>query len=168
MQSSFPRTKAVTQQGYLSRALSSSPNNFHVLALDSDDNQTAGSITRKDWNAVTKTEITTSGAASADSLSGSLTQKTIFIGDAISLRSAIEDWIQNELAQHHTENGQGPLPVVLVGLHCCGDLTPSIIRFMQHSLRTSNTYFTIVGCVVVGCCYNMCGPTSKGSHQWPF
>ena len=152
------------KQGYLSRALSSSPNNFHVLALDSDKNQTVGSTARKDWNSIEEPEKTTPEGAPPSSARGSLTQKTTFIGDASSLTAAIEDWIRNELSHEHAEDVEFPLPIVLVGLHCCGDLTPSILRFIEHSVRTSIRLFDITGCVVVGCCYNMCGSASK-RHQ---
>lgn len=141
-------------QGYLSRALSS--DNFHVLALDSSDSQTEGSISRKDWLA---TESETPGAE-GDAETGTITHKTTHIGDTESLSRSIEEWITPLGAE---PSRGSPTPIVLIGLHCCGDLTPSILRFVQHSLHNPHSNFEIVGCVIVGCCYNMCSPTSE-SH----
>ena len=35
----------------------------------------------------------------------------------------------------------------MIGLHCCGDLTPSMLRIFSNSEE-------VRGLVVVGCCYN--------------
>jgi hypothetical protein len=134
-------------KGYLSRALSSAPNNFNVLALDSNANQTAGSISRKDWLSQTNPE--TEGEAGE----GTLTHMTTFIDDYSSLSNAIEEWIR--MKSSHISK----VPVVLVGLHCCGDLTPAILRFIQKMRNSHHDLYDLIGCVVVGCCYNLCSPS---------
>ncbi|PVF98462.1 hypothetical protein CPB86DRAFT_797268 [Serendipita vermifera] len=135
-------------QGYLSRALSSSPNNFNVLALDSNASQTAGSLSRKDWLSQTNPE------SQGEIGGGTLTHKTIFIDDHASLSSAIEEWV------HQNASPSEKIPIALVGLHCCGDLTPAILRFIRAMLNSYHGLYELVGCVIVGCCYNMCSPDS--------
>ncbi|KAG8768127.1 hypothetical protein FRC15_005299 [Serendipita sp. 397] len=84
-------------QGYLSRSLSAPPNNFHVLALDSNDNQTAGAISRRDWlddpketrSSNNRSNLVAdipndspneSGGGPISEATGSLTHRTVHIG----------------------------------------------------------------------------------------
>ena len=45
----------------------------------------------------------------------------------------------------------------MVGLHCCGDLTPAILKLFANQVHPS-----ISGLVVVGCCYHKM--SRKGPH----
>ncbi|KAG8842346.1 hypothetical protein FRB91_004245 [Serendipita sp. 411] len=164
-------------QGYLSRSLSAPPNNFHVLALDSNDNQTAGAISRRDWLDDPKETRSSnnhsnlvddnpndspneSGGVSISEATGSLTHRTVHIGDNDSLFKGIKQWIDDRRCGD-VSGLDTPIPIVLVGLHCCGDLTPSVLRFIRQYRRNDRqTSFRVIGCVIVGCCYNMCGPSS--------
>lgn len=144
----------------MSRSLSSSPGNFHVLALDSSESQTAGSISRQDWLSPPSNE-----PGQDEPASGSLTHRTIHISDAESLAKAINNWIL-EKGSAHSDSHESPVPVVLVGLHCCGDLTPSILHFIERMKGGPREIFEVVGCVIVGCCYNMCTPNGMFSSRF--
>ena len=85
----------------------------------------------------------------------SLSHKTVHIGDAASLRTVISSWI----AEDSTSNEI--VPIVVVALHACGDLTPSILRFLTTCKVDPPQQWRVVGAVVVGCCYNMMGLSSK-------
>lgn len=88
----------------------------------------------------------------------SLNHKTVHIGDAASLRAAISSWI----AEDGTSNEM--VPVAVVALHACGDLTPSILRFLTTCKVNPPQQWHVVGAVVVGCCYNMMGLSSKPDY----
>jgi hypothetical protein len=90
--------------------------------------------------------------------STSLSHKTIHIGDAASLRAAISSWIADDNASNEI------VPIVVVALHACGDLTPSILRFLTACKADPPQQWRIVGAVVVGCCYNMMGLSSKRDY----
>jgi len=52
-------------------------------------------------------------------------------------------WLHECISPHITDGNK----VVMIGLHCCGDLTPSMLRiFSQSNL--------VKGLIGVGCCYN--------------
>jgi hypothetical protein len=129
------------------------PHCFQVLALDSDEHQTSGAIRRGD-NAKKTCEETGTRAGILQG-STSLSHRTVHIGDAASLRTVISSWIAEDTASHEI------VPIVVVALHACGDLTPTILRFLTNSKLDPPQQWNIVGAVVVGCCYNMMGLSSK-------
>ena len=51
---------------------------------------------------------------------------------------------------------KGDLRICVVGLHCCGDLTPSIL-----TLFTEHTLPSLTALVLIGCCYH-----KTDSPQW--
>jgi hypothetical protein len=137
----------------LSRALASSPHHFQVLALDSDEHQTSGAIRRGD----NTRKLCEETAVRDRTLQGStpLRHETVHIGDAASLRTAISSWIAEDTISNEI------VPIVVVALHACGDLTPSILRFLTTCKLDPPRQWRVVGAVVVGCCYNMMGLNSK-------
>jgi len=129
------------------------PYNFRVLALDSDERQTSGAIRRGD-NA-RKTCEETGAQAGALQESTSLSHQTVHIGDAASLRTVVSSWIAEDTPSNEI------VPIVVVALHACGDLTPSILRFLTTCKLDPPRQWRVVGAVVVGCCYNMMSLSSK-------
>lgn len=60
--------------------------------------------------------------------------------------------------------------VCLIGLHCCGDLTPVILRWFSHTVTSP----CLRALVLVGCCYHkmtsskdMCGQFQSLLHRLP-
>ncbi|EIM86094.1 uncharacterized protein STEHIDRAFT_157609 [Stereum hirsutum FP-91666 SS1] len=180
-------------QGYLSRALCDL--GFHVLALDGSDVQTKGAERRRQWEQKGKTPASRTtgvpeknGAASVEisgrtRTRGSLTHKTIHITPS-TLYQAVTAWIQDAPYSYSddsssTENLNTPIPVLVVGLHACGSLTPDILRvFLSFHDSPPNTTapphittWTPKAAVVVGCCYNMMNaedfPLSKAFRAAP-
>lgn len=80
---------------------------------------------------------------------------TVHIGDAASLRTVISSWIAEDTTSNEI------VPIVVVALHACGDLTPSILEFLTTCKLDPPRQWHVVGAVVVGCCYNMMGLSSK-------
>ena len=82
----------------------------------------------------------------------------------------VDAWIQ-DTQEGSTDKTQlsKQEPVILVGLHTCGSLTPAIFRSMlskmgprgQRDHDTKNQW-EVIATIVVGCCYNLIG--SKGTH----
>ncbi|TFK70388.1 hypothetical protein BDN72DRAFT_748472, partial [Pluteus cervinus] len=125
-------------QGYLTRSLAFRLRS-HILALDSDQAQSTGA---QKW----ETKIL--------AFPSSITHKTIHITPTTLIES-IDEWIEST----RTPSEPTAIPVLLVALHACGSLTPSILRaFLESSSRTSSAW-TAFGLVVVGCCYNLLHPS---------
>lgn len=101
------------------------------------------------------------GKGKEEDLKGSVSNRTVFIDDADALTNTINEWIQeHDRSQTLLPQHGGLFPIVVVGLHACGDLTPAILSFIRRQLspsqsNSSTKLFELVGCVVVGCCYNM-------------
>lgn len=113
----------------------------HILALDADERQTIGA---QRW------EDRLMPSISEDS--PPITHKIIHITPGV-LVKAINEWISEDLIYGEMEE----IPVLLIGLHACGSLTPDVIRtFMQSDGDRRCWKFT--GAVVVGCCYNLMNP----------
>lgn len=129
------------------------PHRFQVLALDADEHQTSGAIRRGDNARKTCKETGTHAETLQESIP--LSHKTVHIGDATSLRTVISSWIAEDTT------GNEIVPIVVVALHACGDLTPSILRFLTTCKVDPPQQWRVVGAVAVGCCYNMMGLSSK-------
>ncbi|KAG8815926.1 hypothetical protein FRC17_000535 [Serendipita sp. 399] len=104
-------------QGYLSRSLSAHPNNFHVLAVDSDDSQTAGSISRRDWlgecgqtsdnvPSGDQSNNIEGGGIAVPASTGSLAHRTAHVGDSDSLFKILDQWVYDR-RQSESSGGDG-------------------------------------------------------------
>jgi hypothetical protein len=86
-----------------------------------------------------------------------ITHKTIHVTPE-ALYSTIDAWIAEEVPRG--SEGTLEIPVLLVGLHACGSLTPDIIKVLgQRPL--GKTRWRITSMVLVGCCYNLMNPGGK-------
>ncbi|OCH91132.1 hypothetical protein OBBRIDRAFT_550108 [Obba rivulosa] len=164
-------------QAYLSRKLRDDLG-LHVLALDWSDVQTQGAA-RKDASAQKRSKIAENAmeqgscaedrAQAALAGTGSLTYKTMAI-TSDSLLETVTDWIREDAPgpvsgdpvqdarQASSGAASGPTHVLLVALHACGSLTPSILRafLAQYKLAGDGPRtWTPQAAVIVGCCYNM-------------
>lgn len=89
------------------------------------------------------------------------------------LLEIIGEWLHNFEEEPSSESYRS-VPVILVGLHACGSLTPSIFRsmFSKRTLERDCTEceqscrpWTIAATVVVGCCYNMLDPKGERTQR---
>ena len=119
-------------QGYLSSMMSHQMG-FKVLALDFDTNQTEGATARCKRLDKLRSEKPKSAAA--------IKLSTRFIRD--------ENDIDEETRSFLGEDGV-LCPKILVGLHACGDLTPTLLKMCVENPG-------VKACVVAGCCYNLMG-----------
>ncbi|KDQ11105.1 hypothetical protein BOTBODRAFT_163142 [Botryobasidium botryosum FD-172 SS1] len=162
-------------QGHLARALSSPPHSLHVLALDSNTIQT-DSAQRWDKRAQKdKSKKEAKKKAVPESASenvqiedgrasqGSIRHSTVRITPE-TLPAIIDSWFRDGFsAPRPNEFGESePIaPVLLVGLHACGSLTPSVLRsFISLNNRSpepsaEGSLWKPAGLVIVGCCYNL-------------
>lgn len=136
---------------------------LHVLALDSSSHQSHGAEKRF---------MQTSKNTAASK--GSLTFRTTWLGQSPSRQShpgkhlnqttendtfeeCIGKWLSDSGCTGTKGKPSEPTAVVLVSLHACGSLTPTILRYGLAHGRThnpNNSWFT-AAVVVVGCCYNL-------------
>lgn len=114
-----------------------------ILALDADEAQTSGA---QRW------ERRLLPLPSDEN--PPITHKTIHVSPE-ALYSTVDAWI----AEGSTSESEGALetPVLLVGLHACGSLTPDIIKILGQG-PLEKAQWRIAGIVVVGCCYNLMNP----------
>lgn len=123
-------------QGYLSRILKFQYG-LHVLAVDFDQLQTCGAQRiddryKQDSNGV-----------------GSLIHETLY---------ADPESIEQALYKAWGHEGTLP-PIIICGLHACGDLTPTIMRlFVQLD--------AIRGMACIGCCYNLVSVQGARNVLW--
>ncbi|KAG8928550.1 hypothetical protein FRC01_005768 [Tulasnella sp. 417] len=161
-------------QGYLTRNLADVPLSFDLLALDSSEDQAEGARKRQQelerWQkkvfgrrkALAKKGIppgepnTASPDLQAESQSakaGSVTQATVFV-DKDALPTAIGQWIKDQAPS------VSEAPVIIIGLHACGSLTPAVLRSFVSLYHTQNGEQSLprawrcAGIALVGCCYN--------------
>ncbi|KAF9561330.1 hypothetical protein CPC08DRAFT_707462 [Agrocybe pediades] len=131
-------------QGYLTRALRTHLPSARILALDADTAQTAGAQ-RWEERLLPKTHLP-------------IDHKVVFISPD-SLLAAVDDWVL-ETSGGDCNATEGSVPVIFVGLHACGSLTPDILRAFTKTVSTSSRRnWQPAGLVVVGCCYNLMVPT---------
>ncbi|KAF8552764.1 hypothetical protein OG21DRAFT_1443021 [Imleria badia] len=159
-------------QGYLSRALQEL--DFHVLALDNDENQTSGANrwTTKEAARKLKRKHRSSSHTPNGTRKGSLTHRTVHVCPQ-TLEESITDWLSDpsgvqqhgDPGIHHSPASTEPVPVLMVALHACGSLTVDVLRAFLTD-RTRAPQAKGVGClwkphslVVVGCCYNLMSPS---------
>lgn len=106
---------------------------------------------------------------------GTLTHKTVYI-DPSTLNNAITSWLEESTDTQDRSTHANP--VLLVALHACGSLTPSILKtFVSLSSRgssinalpSSSVRWEPRAAVIVGCCYNMMAAegTILQSHSHP-
>ncbi|KAG9051709.1 hypothetical protein FS837_000099 [Tulasnella sp. UAMH 9824] len=161
-------------QGYLTRNLADVPLSFELLALDSNEDQVEGAKKRQQelerWqkkvfgrrktSVAKETSPDGPSAASPDtqaevqsSRPGSVTQATVFV-DKDALPAAIDQWIKDQMPS------TSETPVIIVGLHACGSLTPAVLRSFvslyhtQKEEQLSPRAWRCAGLALVGCCYN--------------
>jgi len=128
-------------QGYLTRTLKARLPSTHILALDADTAQTFGA---QRW----EQRLLSNAHPPID-------HKVIFISPQ-SLLSTIDEWVLDP--NNGSENTDIlPVPVIFVGLHACGSLTPNILRAFTTARATKRKWYP-AGLVVVGCCYNLMDP----------
>ncbi|KAF9454770.1 hypothetical protein P691DRAFT_754327 [Macrolepiota fuliginosa MF-IS2] len=135
-------------QGYLTRTLKAHLPKTRILALDADEEQTLGA---QRWEGRL--------LPPPSSENPPITHKTIHITPE-GLYATVDEWISVTSAPSPNPGGMGGanhIPVLLVGLHACGSLTPDILRtFYQSGNEPEGWKFA--GVVVVGCCYNLMNP----------
>ncbi|KAF5360877.1 hypothetical protein D9756_004784 [Leucocoprinus leucothites] len=124
-------------QGYLTRALKLQLPRTRILALDADEAQTIGA---RRWESRL--------LPSPSKENPPITHKTIHITPE-ELFKTIDEWVTERPPVEGHE-----IPVLLVGLHACGSLTPDIMRTFSRS-RSDNRTWKFAASVVVGCCYNL-------------
>lgn len=161
-------------QGYLTRNLADVPLSFDLLALDSSEDQVEGAKKRQQelekWQkkvfgrrkalAAKETSPGESNTASLDtqvegrsSKAGSVTQATVFV-DKDALPTAIDQWMKDQMLS------ASEAPVIIIGLHACGSLTPAVLRSFvslyhtQKREQLSPRAWRCNGIALVGCCYN--------------
>lgn len=156
-------------QGYLTRAIAGMLNgqDTKVLALDWDGAQTSGA---ERW-------VRKERSRKEEGIEEKIAHKTIHITPD-TLLSTIDEWVQsdttlspNQLYPHgeiECRSGATPVPVLFVGLHACGSLTPDILRAFfsvsaarleaEGPVRQPQRHWTPCGAVIVGCCYNLLDP----------
>lgn len=169
-------------QGYLTRNLADVPLSFELLALDSSEDQVEGAKKRQQelerWQrkvfgrrkAQVAKETLQDGAnavspdtqaESQSSKSGSVTQATVFV-DKDALPAAIDQWIKDQMPS------ASEAPVIIIGLHACGSLTPAVLRSFvslyhtQKEEQLSPRAWRCAGLALVGCCYNRIRGIEKG------
>ncbi|KAG8891316.1 hypothetical protein FRC00_013918, partial [Tulasnella sp. 408] len=92
-------------------------------------------------------------AESPSSRPGSVTQATVFV-DKDALPTAIDQWIKDQMLP------ASEAPVIIIGLHACGSLTPAVLRSFvslyhtQKGEQPSPRAWRCAGLALVGCCYN--------------
>jgi hypothetical protein len=127
---------------------------MHVLALDGDEKQVEGS---KRWGERERKRWGKNG-------DGTISYKTTRI-DEVTLMASIDEWAGGSFASSSQNSGnnhtQQQIPILIIALHACGSLTPSILRAFLASDSDSEQEgeggrkWKAVGMVVVGCCYNL-------------
>ncbi|KAF9054264.1 methyltransferase domain-containing protein [Panaeolus papilionaceus] len=129
-------------QGYLTRSLKHNLPQSHILALDADSAQSEGA---KKW----ENRVLRLGTSDPP-----IDHKTILI-TTHNLLAIIDEWVLEK--RNGKDRNLRPVPVLLIGLHACGSLTPDILRTYISSSRSrdesSSWYPSAV--VAVGCCYNL-------------
>jgi len=138
-------------KGYLTRALKALLPRTRILALDADQAQTVGA---QRW----ERQLLSLPTTATKEKNPSITHKTIHITPK-ELFKTVDEWIKEDDASPG-EDGREEIPVLLVGLHACGSLTPDIIRTFGQS-RPSNKMWKFAAVVVIGCCYNLMNPGGK-------
>ena len=168
-------------QGYLTRNLATRPLCFDILALDSNEQQVEGAAKRQAELEKWQHKVFGRRKAKAQELNdelpssinsfpteepaGTITPTTVFV-DAATLPPVIDEWIERETG---TED---PVPLLLVGLHACGSLTPAILRSfialsdLQKSMSTPERSWRCSGLVLVGCCYNRIRDIERGQFYY--
>ncbi|PPQ63466.1 hypothetical protein CVT24_004998 [Panaeolus cyanescens] len=132
-------------QGYLTRALKHNLPQSNILALDADVAQSEGA--RKWENRVLRL-----GESDPQ-----IDHKTILI-TTDNLLAIIDEWVSEK--QPSERASSSPVPVLLIGLHACGSLTPDILRAYLSSSRKQDRHslWYSSAVVAVGCCYNLMRP----------
>jgi len=141
----------IVVKGYLTRALKALLPRTRILALDADKAQTIGA---QRWERQLPLPTTTTKEENI-----LITHKTIHITPK-KLFETVDEWIKEDDDASSEEDGREEIPVLLVGLHACGSLTPDIIRTFGQS-RRSNKMWKFAAAVVIGCCYNLMNPGGK-------
>jgi len=139
-------------KGYLTRALKALLPRTRILALDADKAQTVGA---QRW----ERQLLPPPTPTTQEKNPSITHKTIHITPK-KLFETVDEWIKEEEVVSPEEDRREEIPVLLVGLHACGSLTPDIIRTFGQS-RPSNKMWKFAAVVVIGCCYNLMNPGGK-------
>ncbi|KZT36635.1 hypothetical protein SISSUDRAFT_930715 [Sistotremastrum suecicum HHB10207 ss-3] len=130
-------------QGYVTMELRRSRPDLHILALDTSDQQTTGAQKHQArFTSKSHPHIFSSN-------SGSLTRRTVFV-TVETLHSSIRSWL-HDLNTHDEKT-----PVLLIGLHACGPLTPTIMKtFLECSTPSPSRSWFAAGQLIIGCCYNL-------------
>ncbi|TPX36622.1 hypothetical protein SmJEL517_g01287 [Synchytrium microbalum] len=121
-------------QGYLDLLLAHKFG-YDVVAVDDNPIQHEGALRRNENSASTSNNTT----------SGSLT----FVNHRITAKDTMSDIIPAE--------SQNEQPLLLCGLHACGDLSPQLIRLFAASKESK-----ALG--LVGCCYNLLTEPESNEH----
>ncbi|KZS86949.1 hypothetical protein SISNIDRAFT_394024, partial [Sistotremastrum niveocremeum HHB9708] len=136
-------------QGYVTMELRRSRPDLHILALDTSDQQTTGAQKHQArFTSKSHPHIFSSN-------SGSLTRRTVFV-TVETLHSSIRSWL-HDLNTHDEKT-----PVLLIGLHACGPLTPTIMKtFLECSTPSPSRSWFAAGQLIIGCCYNLLQEAGK-------
>ncbi|KAM0790492.1 hypothetical protein ACM66B_003366 [Microbotryomycetes sp. NB124-2] len=159
-------------RAHLSRALTDSPLNLHVLAVDWSSSQTSGadyltSIKERARQLAAATTKTTEGSVS----SGSLTTRTSSL-DSTAIYELMQVWpppspsptCSDTSTSFKAQKVDHAPPSMLVALHACGDLTVDAIKAFvkdnksnHHQRQQNHRHRQAILC---GCCYNLMTPSS--------
>jgi hypothetical protein len=137
-----PHSILTHEQGYLTKALASPPHCLNVLALESSSEQIEGSRIR------TNKQKKTRGMPQVGETGDRIAYTELKVEEQ-SLVQGIGDWVARDAQD-------APTPVVLLGLHACGALTPSVMRTAVECRRPApGRSWYVAGMVIVGCCYHL-------------
>jgi hypothetical protein len=120
---------------------------MNVLALESSSSQIEGSRRRDKQKRKSKAVSNAEKGCDAES-ERRITYERLEV-DVSSLNDSVERWIRGK------HDGKAER-VMLMGLHTCGGLTPSVIRsFVSCCKDSEGRRWHPAGLVIVGCCYHL-------------
>lgn len=148
-------------QGYLTRNLAASVG-LDVLALDSSDHQVQGAQKREDqlrwWQDKKAGKKVQEEVESTTASMGTISRDIVWV-DSDNLPRAIDKWV----ATCTTDEAMRPLPVIILGLHACGSLTPAVLRSFTSTIKSNHHgNWRTSGLALVGCCYNKIRDFERG------
>lgn len=117
-----------------------------MLALEGSSSQIEGSRQRDDQKQKSNAIRSAQKASDIDGVHR-ITYKRLQV-DGTNLVKSVDEWMEAREGDQE--------PVLLMGLHTCGGLTPSIMRsFLSSCKPGSERRWYAAGMVVVGCCYHL-------------
>jgi hypothetical protein len=151
------------RQGYVTKALASAPHCMNVLALESLSSQIEGSRQRDKLKRKSKAVSSAEKDSDVES-ERRITYERLQVNGS-NMNDSVDRWMKRN-------KDQAREPVLLMGLHTCGGLTPSVIRSHLLCCKPSDkrSWYS-AGLVIVGCCYHLMDPQGMyyprlGTTKW--